>query len=308
VMAHYITNPTFNLDKSIVPNDSIQCLKYNNFKFSFNVGIDVNDTLLNSGWRWGDGNTESPATSNNHSYKDTGVYTVKLYGVSIHNCVDSAVQQFVVKPSPKANFYKEGICVPDTIVFKDTASKSARPLVKYSWDINGSVVVGKAPVKQFFTTAGPHTVSYIVEDDQGCIDTMIQNFTFTVKPVVSFSFIGSMPLCKGDSIDITASGGDTIRWIGAKDTNHTQKFYGKGWYKVKATSGICTAIDSVQVKAFPMANIVVYRDTTIYRGKKANLYAVGATNYWWTDSSTLNKGHGDSVIARPLTTRTYYVS
>jgi gliding motility-associated-like protein len=57
-----------------------------------------------------------------------------------------------------------------------------------------------------------------------------------------------------------------------------------------------------------MANIIVYRDTTIYRGKKANLHAVGATNYWWTDSSTLNRGNGDSVIARPLTTRTYYVS
>lgn len=45
-----------------------------------------------------------------------------------------------------------------------------------------------------------------MEDDKGCTDTMIQSFTFTVKPVVSFSFIGSMPLCKGDSIDITASG------------------------------------------------------------------------------------------------------
>jgi gliding motility-associated-like protein len=308
VMSHYIPNPTFSLDKAMLPNDSIQCFKYNNFKFNFNVDIDVNDTLLNTGWRWGDGNTESPATSNNHSYKDTGVYTVKLYGVSIHNCADSAVQQFVVKPSPKADFYKEGICVPDTILFKDTASKSARPLVKYSWDINGSVVIGKAPVKQYFSAAGPHAVSYIVEDDQGCIDTMTQSFTFTVKPAVSFSFIGSMPLCKGDSIDITASGGDTIRWIGAKDTNRTQKLYGKGWYKVTATSGICTAIDSVQVKAFPMANIIVYRDTTIYRGKKANLHAVGATNYWWTDSSTLNRGNGDSVIARPLTTRTYYVS
>ena len=31
-------------------------------------------------------------------------------------------------------------------------------------------------------------------------------------------------------------------------------------------------------------------------------------NYWWTDSSTLNVGNGDTVIGRPLETRMYYVS
>jgi gliding motility-associated-like protein len=308
VRSFYMPNPQFTLDQTIVPNDSMQCFKNNNFTYQFSVSIDPNDTMVNTAWSWGDKQTEMPASSSSHSYADTGVYTVKLYGWTINGCADSMVKQYVVKPSPTAKFYQEGICVPDTINFYDTASISARPIAIRKWKFGAGTVFGPAPKKQYYTTAGPHDVTYIIENDLGCVDSVTQTFNFIVRPSVSFNYSGSMPLCKGDSIDVTAGGGDTIQWLPSGDTVRTQKFFGKGWYKVKATSGICSTIDSVQVLAFPTANIVVYSDTTIYRGKKATLWAKGAVNYWWTDSSTLNVGNGDTVIGRPLETRMYYVS
>ena len=308
VRSFYMPNPQFTLDQTIVPNDSMQCFKNNNFTYMFSVSIDPNDTMVNTAWSWGDKQTEMPASSSSHSYSDTGVYTVKLYGWTINGCADSMVKQYVVKPSPTAKFYQEGICVPDTIRFYDTASISARPIAIRKWKFGAGTVFGPAPKKQYYTTAGPHDVTYIIENDLGCVDSLTQTFNFVVRPSVTFNYIGSMPLCKGDSIDVTAGGGDTIQWLPSGDTVKTQKFYGKGWYKVKATTGICSTIDSVQVLAFPTANIVVYSDTTIYRGKKATLWATGAVNYWWTDSSTLNVGNGDTVIGRPLETRMYYVS
>jgi gliding motility-associated-like protein len=308
VRSFYMPNPQFTLDQTIVPNDSMQCFKNNNFTYQFSVSIDPNDTMLNTAWSWGDKQTEMPASSTSHSYADTGVYTVKLYGWTINGCADSMVKQYVVKPSPTAKFYHEGVCVPDTINFYDTASISARPIAIRKWKFGAGTVFGPAPKKQYYTTAGPHDVTYIIENDLGCVDSVTQTFNFIVRPSVSFNYSGSMPLCKGDSIDVTAGGGDTIQWLPSGDTVRTQKFFGKGWYKVKATSGICSTIDSVQVLAFPTANIVVYSDTTIYRGKKATLWAKGAVNYWWTDSSTLNVGNGDTVIGRPLETRMYYVS
>jgi PKD repeat protein len=296
------------LDNTITPNDSIQCFKNNLFTFNFSVSIDPNDTLLNSAWNWGDKQTEMPATNSTHSYVDSGVYTVKLYGWSINGCADSMVKQYVVNPSPVAKFYHEGTCVPDTIRFYDSASVSVRPIALRKWNFGAGTVFGPAPKANFYTTAGPHDVTYTIENDLGCSDSLTQSFNFIVKPTIAFNYSGSMPLCKGDSIDVTASGADTIRWLATADTNRSQKFFGKGWYKVKGTTGICSTIDSVQVLAFPTANIVVYSDTTIYRGKRATLWAAGAANYWWTDSSTLNIGHGDSVIARPFETRTYYIS
>ena len=308
VRSFYMPNPQFTLDNTITPNDSIQCFKNNLFTFNFSVSIDPNDTLLNTAWSWGDKQTEMPASNSTHSYADTGVYTVKLYGWSINGCADSMVKQYVVNPSPTAKFYHEGTCVPDTIRFFDTASISNRPIAIRRWNFGAGTVFGPAPKKNFYTTAGPHDVTYTIENDLGCVDSITQSLSFVVKPIINFNYTGSMPLCKGDSIDITAGGADTIQWVATGDTNRTQKFFGKGWYKVKGTTGICATIDSVQVLAFPTANIVVYRDTTIYRGKRANLWATGANNYWWTDSSTLNIGHGDTVIARPFETRTYYVS
>ncbi len=308
VRSFYMPNPQFTLDNTITPNDSIQCFKNNLFTFNFSVSIDPADTLLNSAWSWGDKQTEMPASNTTHSYADTGVYTVKLYGWTINGCADSMVKQYMVNPSPNAKFYQEGTCVPDTIQFYDTASTSARPIAIRKWKFGTGTVFGAAPKSNFYTTSGPHDVTYIIENDLGCADSLTQTFNFTVKPTIAFNYSGSMPLCKGDSIDITAGGADSIKWLWNGDTTRTQKLYGKGWYKVKGTTGICTTLDSVQVLAFPTANIVVYSDTTIYRGKKANLWAAGANNYWWTDSSTLNKGTGDSVIARPLETRMYYVS
>lgn len=308
VRSFYMPNPQFTLDNTITPNDSIQCFKNNLFTFNFSVSIDPADTLLNSAWSWGDKQTEMPASNTTHSYADTGVYTVKLYGWSINGCADSMVKQYVVKPSPVAKFYHEGTCVPDTIRFYDTASISARPIAIRKWKFGAGTVFGPAPKGNFYSTAGPHDVTYIIENDLGCADSLTQTFNFTVRPSITFNYSGSMPLCKGDSIDITAGGADSIQWLWNGDTTRTQKLYGKGWYKVKGTTGICTSIDSVQVLAFPTANIVVYSDTTIYRGKRANLWATGANNYWWTDSATLNKGTGDSVVARPLETRMYYVS
>ena len=308
VRSFYMPNPQFALDQTIVPNDSMQCFKNNNFTYQFSVSIDPNDTMVNTAWNWGDKQTEMPASNSSHSYADTGVYTVKLYGWTINGCADSMVKQFVVKPSPTAKFYHEGVCVPDTINFFDTSSISSRPIAIRKWKFGAGTVFGPAPKKEYYTTAGPHDVTYIIENDLGCVDSVTQTLNFVVRPSVSFNYSGSMPLCKGDSIDVTAGGGDTIQWLPSGDTVRTQKFFGKGWYKVKATTGICSTIDSVQVLAFPTANIVVYRDTTIYRGKKATLWATGALNYWWTDSSTLNLGHGDTVIGRPLETRMYYVS
>lgn len=309
VMSHYLPTVRFGLDTSIRPNDSIQCFRNNNFSFTFSVAIDPLDTIANSAWYWGNGKSESPAISTKYSFADSGQYRVKLYGWSVFGCADSASNRYLVNPSPSAKFYHSGICVPDSIAFYDTATKSSLPITGRKWDFGFATRTSKAPFKQYYSSGGPQVVSYIVTNNLGCSDTNTQNLNFIQRPILNFSYLGSMPLCKGDSIDITASGGDTIKWLVDNSMNPSHKFYGKGWYKVKASSGICSSVDSVQVKAFPQANIMVFSDTTIFRGKKAQLIAKGALTYKWKpNDGTLNIDSGFLVIARPLKKTTYYVS
>ncbi len=304
----YMPRVYFDLDNTITPNDSIQCLKYNNFYFNKIVDIDPNDTIFNSAWNFGDGTTEMPASSINHSFDSVKVYTVKLYGVSIHGCADSMVRQYGTKPSPIAKYYFEGDCVPDSILFNDTSSVSTLPIVKRTWVFEGTEYSSlPLPTKYHYSTGGPHDVSYVITNDVGCSDTMIKSIPFTVKPVLNINFSGTMPLCLGDSIDVSISGADTITWLHDGSKLADRKFYGKGWYKIAGKTGICTALDSIFVQAFPPSKINAYNDTTIYRGTTAKLWTDGVKDFKWSPNKWINSDTLKVISARPLDTIVYKV-
>jgi len=309
VRSFYMPRVYFELDKTITPNDSIQCWKYNNFYFNKIVDIDPNDTLLNSAWSFGDGNTEMPATSIQHHYDSVRSYTVKLYGLSIHGCADSMVREYATKPSPIAKFYYEGVCVPDSILFNDTASVSVLPIKSNKWIFEGTQYTAlPLPTKYVYNTSGPHDVSYIITNDSGCSDTMTQTISFTQKPVLSINYSGTMPLCLGDSINVDITGADTITWLhdGSRLTN--RNFYGKGWYKIAGKTGICTALDSIFVQAFPPSKINAFNDTVIYRGTAAKLWTDGIKDFKWTPLKWINSDTLKVIYARPLDTMVYKVS
>jgi gliding motility-associated-like protein len=308
VRSFYMPRVYFDLDQTITPNDSIQCLKYNNYYFNKIVDIDPNDTLFNSAWNFGDGTTEMPATSINHNFDSVKVYTVKLYGVSIHGCADSMVRQYETKPSPVAKFYFEGDCVPDSILFNDTSSISVLPIVKRTWVFEGTEYSSlPLPNKYQYTTAGPHDVSYVITNDVGCSDTMLKSISFTEKPTLSINFSGTMPLCLGDSINVSISGADTITWLHDGSTQAVRNFYGKGWYKIAGKTGICTALDSIFVQAYPPSKINAYNDTTIYRGTTAKLWTDGVKDFKWSPNKWINSDTLKVITARPLDTMVYKV-
>lgn len=309
VKSYYKPQIYFDLDKTITPNDSQQCWKYNNFYFNKVATIDPNDTLLNTMWSWGDGQTEMPANSINHHFDSVKIYTVKLYGISINGCADSIERKYEIKPSPIAKFYYVGDCVPDSVGFFDTATVSVRPITQRTWVIEGTEYKNlNPPFKYYYATGGAQSVSYVVVNDTGCADTQIQNFSLTQKPVLNILFSGSMPLCLGDSIAVSISGADTITWL--HDTSHlaNRNFYGKGWYKIAGKTGNCTAIDSIFVQAFPPSKINAFNDTTIYRGTYAKLWTDGVANFKWTPKAFVLIDTLKVVQVRPLDTTMFYVS
>lgn len=309
VRSYYMPKVYFDLDQTVVPNDSIQCLKYNNFYFNKIVDIDPNDTLLNSAWNFGDGTTEMPASSISHNFDSIRIYTVKLYGVSIHGCADSMTRQYGTKPSPIAKFYYEGDCVPDSILFNDTSSISVLPITKRTWVFDGTEYSSlPLPTKYHYTTSGPHDVSYVITNDVGCSDTAQSSIPFTVKPILNIAYSGSMPLCLGDSIEVNISGADTITWIHDGNNQSIRNFYGKGWYRIAGKTGICTALDSIFVQAFPPSRINAYNDTTIYRGTTAKLWTDGIKDFKWSPNKWINSDTVKIVTARPLDTMVYTVS
>ncbi len=87
--------------------DPKQCLNDNQFKY---INKSVSDNDMSFQWLFGDGETSLDSNAL-HTYKDYGIYRVKLI-VSDFICSDTVIKQDTVRPHPKANFYLEPLKAP----------------------------------------------------------------------------------------------------------------------------------------------------------------------------------------------------
>jgi gliding motility-associated-like protein len=282
---YFRPKPTFSLDPSVVPNDLMQCQKWNKFTFIQNYGVDPNDTILTSKWVWGDTFKESPAVTLYHSYDTTGIFQPRLVVTNIHGCADSVMHPVNVVASPIAHFAYKGVCMPDSVYFYDTLTYSLDTIKQRFWDFGNGVKDSNILHRNvYYTNSGPYNASYIVRTKNGCSDTAFLNVNTLVNtPVISWNMKGSMPLCKGDSVKFTITGGDSITWLADNDSVFVKSISKTGNYKFKVNNqGVCFAMDSVQAYAYPPANIKAHSDTTIFRGRKASIYVSNALkNFHW---------------------------
>lgn len=313
---YYIPKPTIGIDKSIPGNDSIQCQYMNSFASKLNFGIDPNDTLQVAYLNYGDSKKDSflTATSSSlHHYDTTGIYRNVLIVKNVHGCKDSAIVPYRVVGTPYAHFNYKGLCMPDSVLFYDTLSTSVNPIVKRYWDFgNGTIDSMKTRLKVYYKDAGPYTAAYVVVtanplgkpgDFKYCFDSMQLPLNSLInRPVINWTMSGSMPLCKGDSATFTVTGGDSVSWLKDLDTAKVKAFSKTGNYKFLAyNKGVCYSMDSVQVYAYPPANIVAHNDTAIFRGRKANAFVTNALkNFHWFPGKYVLDSTKVSVTTIPL--------
>ena len=305
IRSFYVPNPSFMLDTLVSGNDSIQCFNGNNFVFDFNLGMDPYDTLDISKWVWGDTTIESPIVGNNHSYTEVDTFDIMLFVQNVNGCADSATLTVITVPSPTAGFDWNGLCVPDTVRFFDTSSVSINPIIGRFWDFgNGEADTNVTITQSYYSNAGPHSVKYTIESDNGCRDSITKSIdTLIDRPIANWQLVtGSMPLCKGDSATFMISGGDSVVWLVDLDTNRSKAFSVTGVYKFEVINGgRCKSTDSVQVFAYTAADIKAYSDTVIYRGRRAEFRLVkAASNVKWTPSEYLEDSTSMVVTTKRL--------
>ncbi|MBK9212196.1 MAG: hypothetical protein IPO14_04375 [Saprospiraceae bacterium] len=218
-------------------------------------------------------------------------YTVT---VTDNGCKSTSSVRVVVKPLPTATIAGNlTICEGQSTIL--TAGGGGT----YEWEDNSTT----NPRTVSPTTTTQYTVSVT---NNGC--TSVSNVQVTVRPIPIAAINGSLTLCAGASLNLTATGGGTYAWSsppGGATAVVTVSPSVDTDYTVTVTNGGCTSTASVRVTITPPPTAMISGNLTICNGESTQLTATGGTNYTW---SSPPGGAIDNITVNPVTNTTYTVT
>ncbi|RKR85117.1 gliding motility-associated-like protein [Mucilaginibacter gracilis] len=141
--------------------------------------------------------------------------------------------------------------------------------------------------------------------------------TVTVSVAVQATAASNGPLCIGETLNLTSSGGGTYSWIGPNNFSSKQQNpvvttvsdKNAGTYTVTVTSDAgCTATAQTTVAIGSRPVVSVSPAVTLCQGMSTTLTASGGVSYKWTPATGLSNANIASPVASPTQTTTYKVT
>jgi gliding motility-associated-like protein len=130
---------------------------------------------FSSRWDFGDGNT-STALSPNHSYNNTGIYSVKLVIRDAYGCADSVTKtQFIRVDDPLAAFTASDTvssCIPFEVHFTNSSTYFRSVAWSFGPGEGGSTQTNPT---HYFNQPGVYPVKLVVTSPGGCKDSITRN-------------------------------------------------------------------------------------------------------------------------------------
>lgn len=239
---------------------------------------------------WSNGavtSSTSPVPAATTVYSVTGTAT-------LGSCTGTAQTTVTVYPNPTVTISGNSL-----ICSGQTTSLTANGAGTYSWSIssNAQTVFPSPAATTVYSVTGTASTG-------GC--TGSATYTVNVNPSPTVAISGNTVLCAGQSVSLSATGGDSYLWNnGAASAGISVTPPVTTLYNVTGTSAAngctSTAVYGVSVVAIP--NVGISGITAICPGQTANLTANGAENYTWSNGSTL-----PSISVSPAANITYSVT
>ncbi|WP_299113630.1 Ig-like domain-containing protein [uncultured Winogradskyella sp.] len=150
------------------------------------------------------------------------------------------------------------------------------------------------------TVTTTYTVS--VFDDEGNTDE--DSVTITVNAIPVADAGEDQTICQGETITLTASGGDAYLWntgetTASIDVSPTSDTI----YDVEVISNNCSSTDTVTVSVSEAPNLTVSDDVVLVEGESTTLGVSGSDNYLWSTGETTA-----FITVSPMVTTTYTVT
>lgn len=160
-----------------------------------NGGTDFQDLSTVTGstitsWNWNFGDGGSDVVQNpSHQYPTSGTYPVTLIVESAFGCLDTVTNNTNVLPGPTAAFTQDDdqVNLFVNVNFTDQSTPPA-DIVSWYWDFDdGNSATNQNPIHSW-DSAGYYDVMLIVEDVNGCIDTVRNQTIVFLPPFVPSGF------------------------------------------------------------------------------------------------------------------------
>jgi len=160
-----------------------------------------------------------------------------------------------------------------------------------------------------------NTMYYVTITDANTCEHL-DSVQVAIRPDAVFSINNPGPVCRFDSVQLNALGGDVYAWEPAEGLNNTG--VSSPWvspsvtteYKVTITETTCnqsvTLSTIITVSSLPTVNAAKSNDIDC-SNDRSQLSATGADQYLWTPASTLNNPGIYNPVATPVSATQYIV-
>jgi len=297
----HTTSQTINLVNA-VPNftaDRVQACK-NTQAITFTSTSTSSASIVSYTWDFGDGNTSTLQTSQ-HTYSNSGNYTVTLTITDINGCVNTITRTNYIRINgPTAGFTVPvtQYCVNSPVSFTNTSTTDGvNAITNIQWQPGNGVTQNSLanPFIYTYTVEGGYLVTQTVTDASGCSDV------FTIFPINVWDpradFYVDTPSCPGAVISFTnqsygGSSAKTYLWnFGDGNTstavNPTHSYSATGVYTVTLTVtepiGCTNSIQKTVRIDRPVASFTVNDSMSICQPFEAKFTSTSTfyTNHIW---------------------------
>jgi gliding motility-associated-like protein len=266
-------------------------------------------------WDFGDGNTAGNVYNPSHVYEKPGTYIVTLTVYTYNGLQGQYIDSVIIRqPSVVIPKLPPETCIGHPVTLLSNIQSGSN----YIWDFgDGSIVASPdGNATHTYQTAGSYTATLLVQNDAGCVtDTTLPNpVKIRPNPVATIS-PASPVLCRGDSQELSATGGSIYQWspsTGLNDPNIPNPVANPGIttaYQLTVKDDIgCQNTAPLTITVVQPGNLQLRPSASICAGDTVQLNATGEMVYTWIDDTQwLDHTDIPNPVATPPEDITYTV-
>ena len=289
--------------------------------------VQFNNTSVNAPyylWNFGDpANPTASSTAENpsYTYAGPGTYFVRLTTDADVICRDTIIKEITIEESNIVVDFEWDFeeCSDSVLInFTDLSTNSQSNITSWEWIFSNDSVSNQQDPTLILTESQVLETSLIIYSDDGCIDTLVQEFPVDL---IEVNIQDSLAFCQGDTLFLNP-GGDTTyvyNWsptIALNDPQSPNPIANPittTSYNVTVTDfsqDTCSIVRSVTVVVPPLIELEISNDTSLCEPSlEIMAQSTQAINYEWSESSSFNTifGMEDTVLVMPDRPSVYYV-